>query len=161
MYLVWTKWTLCLWSVCQTDGRRSICFLRIWTLKRLFKRGQVCLIVHISFVHLSVADPWFPRPLADPRGRQGRAPPLGVQILSFSCSFWQKKLKNNSTLGVGAPHSGKSWIRHCLRRRGAILLFSKYFAENCLKMKEIGLGLYIPSSPAPDPPLSISNFNLR
>ena len=29
--------------------------------------------------------------LADPRGgRQGRAPPLGVQILSFSCSFRQK-----------------------------------------------------------------------
>ena len=23
-------------------------------------------------------------------GRQGRAPPLGVQILSFSCSFQQK-----------------------------------------------------------------------
>ena len=28
--------------------------------------------------------------LADPGGHQGRAAHLGVQILSFSCSFWQK-----------------------------------------------------------------------
>ena len=32
--------------------------------------------------------------LADQRGR--------VQILSLSCSFWQKKSQNNPNLGVGA-----------------------------------------------------------
>ena len=32
-------------------------------------------------------------------GRQERAPPWGAQILSFSCSFRQKKLKNNRTFG--------------------------------------------------------------
>ena len=35
-------------------------------------------------------------------GRQGRGSPPGVQILSFSCSFQQKKLQNNPNLGVGA-----------------------------------------------------------
>ena len=45
-------------------------------------------------------------------GRQGR--PLGVQILSFSCSFRQKNLKSNSTFGSWRTPSGKSWIRHCL-----------------------------------------------
>ena len=37
---------------------------------------------------------------------------MGVQILSFSCSFLQKILQNNTNLGVGVPTSGKSWIRH-------------------------------------------------
>ena len=46
--------------------------------------------------------------LADPRGT--RLPP-GVQILSFSYRFRQKKLQNTATLGVGAP-SEKSLIRH-------------------------------------------------
>ena len=32
-------------------------------------------------------------------GRQERAPPWGAQILSFSCSFRQKKLKSNRTFG--------------------------------------------------------------
>ena len=49
-------------------------------------------------------------------GRSKEAPgmctPLGVQILSFSCSFWQKNCKIIALLGVGAPSSGKSWIRH-------------------------------------------------
>ena len=40
-------------------------------------------------------------------GRQERAPPLGVQILSFSCSFRQKKLKNNSTFGSWRTPLGK------------------------------------------------------
>ena len=29
--------------------------------------------------------------------------PPGVQILSFLCSFRQKKLQNNPDMGVGAP----------------------------------------------------------
>ena len=41
-------------------------------------------------------------------GRQGRAPPPGgVQILSFSCSFREKKLKNNSTFGSWRTSLGK------------------------------------------------------
>ena len=49
-------------------------------------------------------------------GRRGRPPPPGVQILSISCSFWENS--TNSYVGapppwgVGAPSSGKSWIRH-------------------------------------------------
>ena len=51
--------------------------------------------------------------LADPRGKGGaRDAPPGVKILSFSCSFGQKKLKNNSTFGSCRTPSGKSWIRH-------------------------------------------------
>ena len=37
-------------------------------------------------------------PLATPRGASGTRP-RGVQILSFSCSFRQKNLENNSTFG--------------------------------------------------------------
>ena len=49
---------------------------------------------------------------------QGRAP-LRVQILSFSCSFWQKNLQNNRLAHPFwelAHPSGKSWICHCLRK---------------------------------------------
>ena len=41
-------------------------------------------------------------------GRQGRAPPLGVQILSFSCSFRQKNWKIIVLLGVGASPPGEN-----------------------------------------------------
>ena len=41
------------------------------------------------------------------------SPSLGVQILSFSCSFWSKNWKIIAVLGVGVPSSGKSWIRYC------------------------------------------------
>ena len=50
----------------------------------------------VSGIIFPVADPRFTwgstnLSLADPRGAPGtRAPPLGVQILSFSCSFRQK-----------------------------------------------------------------------
>ena len=47
-------------------------------------------------------------------GARDVRPLLGVQILSFSCSFWQKYGKIIAFLGVGAPSSGKSWIRHWL-----------------------------------------------
>ena len=43
-------------------------------------------------------------------------PPPGVQILSISCSFWEilaKSYVGAPLWGVGAPSSGKSWIRHC------------------------------------------------
>ena len=36
-------------------------------------------------------------------GVPGTRTPLGLQILSFSCSFRQKNLQKNSNLGVGAP----------------------------------------------------------
>ena len=47
-------------------------------------------------------------------GAPGTRAPLGVQILSFSCSFRQKNWKIIALLGVGAPPWGKSWIRHWL-----------------------------------------------
>ena len=39
----------------------------------------------------------------------------GVQILSISCTFWENltKLYVGAPWKVGAPTSGKSWIRHC------------------------------------------------
>ena len=37
------------------------------------------------------------------KGGARDASPLGVQILSFSCSFWQKNWKIIALLGVGAP----------------------------------------------------------
>ena len=43
-------------------------------------------------------------------------PPPGVQILSISCSFWKYLAKlyvGAPPWRVGAPSSGKSWIRHC------------------------------------------------
>ena len=47
-------------------------------------------------------------------GRQLRAPtPPGVQILSISCNFWENNGQIIASLRVGAPSSGKSWIRHC------------------------------------------------
>ena len=53
--------------------------------------------------------------VADPRGRQGRAhsPPRPGGPNSFI--FMQFSAKNSkiiALLGVGAPPSGKSWIRH-------------------------------------------------
>ena len=57
--------------------------------------------------------------MADLRGRGGRASPLlGFQILSISCSFWGNLAKSYvgaPLWGVGAPSSGKSWIRHWFR----------------------------------------------
>ena len=45
--------------------------------------------------------------VADLRGAPGTRAPLGVQILSFSCSFRPKKLVSTPNLGVGAPPPGK------------------------------------------------------
>ena len=42
-------------------------------------------------------------PVVDLRGAPGMRAPLGVQILSFSCSFRPKKCVSTPTLGVGAP----------------------------------------------------------
>ena len=51
--------------------------------------------------------------LADLGGREGRTPPLGVQILSISCSFRENLACSRPPWRVHAPPSGKSWIRHC------------------------------------------------
>ena len=60
--------------------------------------------------------------VADLRGRKGRAPP-GVQILLISCSFgkiWQNRMLA-PPWGVGAPSSGKSWIRHWMSQKMFVL----------------------------------------
>ena len=47
------------------------------------------------------------------RGAWGtHAPPLGVQILSISCSFRENLACSRPPWRVHAPPSGKSWIRH-------------------------------------------------
>ena len=61
-------------------------------------------------------------------GREGRTPPppLGVQILSISCSFWENSAKlcvHAPPLGgFTPPPLGKSWIRHCNKGRPARIL---------------------------------------
>ena len=50
------------------------------------------------------------------RAQGTRAPPLGTQILSISCSFWGNLAKSYVGApppGVSAPSWGKSWTRHC------------------------------------------------
>ena len=56
------------------------------------------------------------QPLADLGGgvRDAR-PPLGVQILSISCSFRENLACSRPPWRVHAPPSGKSWIRHWQR----------------------------------------------
>ena len=54
--------------------------------------------------------------MADLRGVRGTRPPP-IQILSISCSFWEKFGKiicwrPPPPRRVGVPTSGKSWIRH-------------------------------------------------
>ena len=66
------------------------------------------------FLSITTADSKH-RSVADLRGARGTRAPPGVQILSILCSFWE--IWQNCMLapprGVGAPSSGKSWIRHC------------------------------------------------
>ena len=55
-------------------------------------------------------------PVADLRGARGTRAPMGVQILSISCSFWEilaKSYVGAPPPGSWHPSSGKSWIRHC------------------------------------------------
>ena len=59
--------------------------------------------------------------------------PVGVQILLFICSFWQKYQVSTTTLGVGAP-SGKSWIRHCTKFNDNYIIV---VINNCIKFNEI------------------------
>ena len=55
-------------------------------------------------------------PLADPRGCWIRPqPPLSVQILLFSCSFWRKIDHAHAHLWSWRPPSGETWFRHCMR----------------------------------------------
>ena len=46
-------------------------------------------------------------------GVRDARPPLGVQILSISCSFRENLACSRPPWRVHAPPSGKSWIRHC------------------------------------------------
>ena len=43
---------------------------------------------------------------------------------------------------------------------GKNVLFGKVFAENCMKMKEIGQGAHIPGTPALDPPMQVVGIRL-
>ena len=63
---------------------------------------------HLRGVQLTVVDL---------RGVQGMHAPVGAQILSISCSFWENLAKSyvGAPWGVGTPSSGKSWIRHWIR----------------------------------------------
>ena len=45
-------------------------------------------------------------------GVRDARPPLGVQILSISCSFRENLACSRPPWRVHAPPSGKSWIRH-------------------------------------------------
>ena len=69
-------------------------------------RNQCKSMIHPQHSHYS--------PLADLGGgvRDAR-PPLGVQILSISCSFRENLACSRPPWRVHAPPSGKSWIRHC------------------------------------------------
>ena len=91
----------------------------------------VCSLLSYGTVDCTVTthtfSPWFHGDIsgsvkrstvADLRGAQGtRPPPPGVQILSISCSFWENSTNSyvGAPLGVGAPSSGKSWIRRWSR----------------------------------------------
>ena len=48
-------------------------------------------------------------------GREGRVPPPGPKFLHFHAVFGKNWPNNRLVppLGVSAPSSGKSWIRHC------------------------------------------------
>ena len=107
------------------------------------KSNEIC----INFPEAITANP-----VADLRGAQGT--PHRVQILSISCSFWENLAK--SYVGVppprrvGAPSSGKSWIRHwnpqklvnggsrISQRRVTPTCYLAKFTKNCMKMKKSG-----------------------
>ena len=50
------------------------------------------------------------------KGGARDAPPPAVQILSISCSFWEKYGQIIASFRVGTPSSAKSWIRHWYSR---------------------------------------------
>ena len=88
----------------------AMCIHEIWR-KKIW--GNSLKSYTTSRKKIVIQKAWLGQSLADPRGHQWREPPPPVQILSFSWSFSAKSLQNYPTLGVGAPSSGKSWIRHC------------------------------------------------
>ena len=102
---------------------------RIWTprggraSKMLLCRSALLLGSHVLHT-LCIALDFFSRHLTlwilypshwrIQRGGGARdAIPLGSNFFHFHAVFGKKKLKNNSTFGIGAHPSGKSWIRHC------------------------------------------------
>ena len=95
VYVNWNKQTMSL-SIHLIPQSINVLCMVIWADKTL-----------INFSYNAVADL---------RGARGTPPPGGAQILSISCSFWENMAKSYvgaPPRGVGAPSSGKSWIRHC------------------------------------------------
>ena len=74
--------------------------------------------------------------VADLRGaRMTRPAPLGVQILSISCSFWENLANSYVCVppwAVRAPSSGKSCIRHC----NVLSLFRLHFISIIFSVKK-------------------------
>ena len=64
------------------------------------------------------------------------APPPPVQILSISCSFWENLAKSyvGAPWRVGAPSSGKSWIRHWVNISGNLI---QCLADGCFNYRSV------------------------
>ena len=69
----------------------------------------------------------------------GQERPFGIQILLFSCSFWQKNRLAHLLWELVRP-SGKPWIRHCLHLNpfcnfsSWLLLFLLYHRSNLFRV---------------------------
>ena len=85
----------------------------------VYSNFTFCGAYMLSFLtsHTVSAKTSTPQSVADLKGGgEGCTPVPGVQILSISCSFWEnlpKSYVGALSWRVGAPSSGKSWIRHC------------------------------------------------
>ena len=86
----------------------------VWTLCQIIPTWSICQMfgtlheIKCTFLQMIA--------LVDLRGAWGMRTPLGVEILSISCSFWEMlaKLYVSAPWKVIAPTSGKSRIRHWL-----------------------------------------------
>ena len=80
--------------------------------------------VHLGSVRSTISDRIAHRAVADLRGDAGDAhPPRGPNSFNFM-KFWENFGKIIYWLppwGVGAPSSGKSWIRHCREKLKCLL----------------------------------------
>ena len=115
--------------------------LHLWPLKRIaletFCNTKACCVWDLSFLSFfwsKLHETWSEKLYSNKTGvvhsscmpsggskggREGRTPPpLCVQILSISCSFWENlaKLRVHAPPLEGSrpPPLGKSWIRHCV-----------------------------------------------
>ena len=76
------------------------------------------------------------------RGAQGARPPLGTQILSISCSFWENMAKSYVCAPPGRwrPPPGKSWIRRWMTMYNLLLPnLSATTTADCLWLHNSGL----------------------